>query len=75
MTASILTGGAVNANAPTILDRLERAIDAVRDAFARRALYVATLRELKGLSEHELADIGITRGDIHRLARDAAYGA
>jgi uncharacterized protein YjiS (DUF1127 family) len=34
--------------------------------------YGAAARELSSLSDHELADIGITRSDIPRLAREHA---
>jgi uncharacterized protein YjiS (DUF1127 family) len=34
--------------------------------------YNAGLRELSQLGDRELADIGITRGDIHRIAWDNA---
>jgi uncharacterized protein YjiS (DUF1127 family) len=74
MTASILNGGVLPTTAPTILGRLANALASLRDAAAKRALYVATLRELKALSEHELADIGIRKGDLRRLAYEAAYG-
>ncbi|HEY2136718.1 MAG TPA: DUF1127 domain-containing protein [Xanthobacteraceae bacterium] len=35
--------------------------------------YDASLRELSGLGDRELADIGVSRSDIHRIAREAAY--
>jgi len=35
----------------------------------RRRIYLAALRELSGLSDHELHDIGIDRTDIHAIAR------
>ena len=35
-------------------------------------LYRASVRALSHLSDRELADIGITRGDIEIVARDAA---
>jgi uncharacterized protein YjiS (DUF1127 family) len=36
--------------------------------------YDASLRELYRLGDRELADIGITRGDIPRIAWDNAHG-
>jgi uncharacterized protein YjiS (DUF1127 family) len=36
--------------------------------------YNASLRELSRLGDRELADIGITRGDIPRIAWDNAHG-
>ena len=34
--------------------------------------YNASLRELSHLDDHQLADIGISRSDIPRIALDAA---
>jgi uncharacterized protein YjiS (DUF1127 family) len=41
-------------------------------AMARRRAFVETRRELSWLSDRELADLGIMRCDIDRVARDAA---
>ncbi len=40
--------------------------------FRRWRRYRETVRELQGLSGRELSDLGINRGDIGRLAREAA---
>ena len=44
---------------------------------ARRlnAAYQQTRRELSWLSDRELADLGLMRCDIDRVAREAVYGA
>ena len=34
--------------------------------------YNRTVTELQALTNRELADLGIARADIHRVARDAA---
>lgn len=34
--------------------------------------YARTIKELEGLSSRELADLGISRSDIQRVAREAA---
>ncbi|WP_394328596.1 DUF1127 domain-containing protein [Rhodobacter xanthinilyticus] len=44
------------------------------EALARRKVYRQTLRELKALSARELADLGIHRSMITRVAQEAAYG-
>ena len=41
----------------------------LRDMMARRAIYIQTSQQLIALSDRELNDIGITRGDIARIAR------
>lgn len=41
-------------------------------AGARWSRYNRTLKELEGLSNRELADIGISRSDIVGIAREAA---
>lgn len=46
----------------------------LREALARRKVYRDTLRELKSLSSRELADLGIHRSMITRVATEAAYG-
>lgn len=55
-------------------DALTRRVAALRTAMAgaraRRAAYRRTFAELAGLSDRELSDIGIARGDIRRIARE-----
>lgn len=41
---------------------------------ARHRIYVLTIKELERLSDKELADIGLHRGDIEAIARHTAYG-
>ena len=45
--------------------------DFVKTRYARWQRYSRTKSELEGLSNRELADLGIMRTDIHRLAREA----
>jgi uncharacterized protein YjiS (DUF1127 family) len=40
----------------------------------RRAIFNNTVAELNALTDRDLADLGIPRTDIRRIARDAAYG-
>lgn len=42
------------------------------DRYRRWRRYRDTVRELQSLSSHELKDLGIARGEISRLAREAA---
>ena len=45
--------------------------DFVKTRYTRWQRYSRTKSELEGLSNRELADLGIARADIHRLAREA----
>ena len=45
--------------------------DFVKTRYTRWQRYNRTRSELQGLSNRELADLGIARADIHRLAREA----
>lgn len=47
----------------------------MREGLARHRLYLVTRNELNALSDAELADIGIGRGLINHIARDAANNA
>lgn len=47
---------------------------ALRNWIARRAVYRQTYRELSSMSDRDLYDLGITRGDIEGLAYEATYG-
>ncbi|HBD91870.1 MAG TPA: hypothetical protein DC061_15545 [Gemmobacter sp.] len=49
-------------------------MEAVKTVLVRRAIFKQTVRELNKLSTRELADLGIHRSMIHRLAQEAAYG-
>lgn len=42
-----------------------------RNTYKRWSMYNRTVRELQSLTNRELADLGISRADIGRIARDA----
>lgn len=46
----------------------------VAKAIADYREYVATFDELNGLTDRELADLGISRLSVRDVARDAVYG-
>lgn len=46
----------------------------IRKTLRRWAAYQQTIRELGSLDNRQLADLGITRGDIQRIARDHVRG-
>lgn len=43
----------------------------IADYFTHRAVYRQTVNELNALTDNELADLGIYRLDINRIAREA----
>jgi uncharacterized protein YjiS (DUF1127 family) len=45
--------------------------DFVKTKYSRWQRYSRTVSELEGLNSRELADLGIARADIYRLAREA----
>lgn len=47
----------------------------LRRALVERRLVRRTRDELAALSDRDLADLGIRRGDIGRVAREAVFGA
>ncbi len=47
----------------------------VSEFFAKRKVYANTINELEALNDRELADLGIARSMIKRVAIEAAYGA
>lgn len=59
----------------TLADRISAVFAVLREANQRRAVYAQTLRELNGLTDRELTDLGIARHEIADLSRQAAYGA
>jgi uncharacterized protein YjiS (DUF1127 family) len=48
---------------------LHASLERVRDAYERRQQYLKTVRELSAMSDRDLADIGIRRGDFHSVAK------
>jgi uncharacterized protein YjiS (DUF1127 family) len=51
---------------------MPRNTTSIVNRFRRWRRYRETVRELQGLSARELNDLGIHRGDIGRLAREAS---
>ena len=47
---------------------------ALRADYAKWRVYRRTLDELASLTDRDLADLGIARGQIGAVARSAAYG-
>jgi len=61
--------------ARTTLDALRVAAGAAAQNVAAWMSYRRTVRELSDLSNRDLADLGLNRSEIRRVARDSVYGA
>jgi len=57
-----------------IAARLSATFATLSDAWQRRRVYRQTLRELNALTSRELADLGMHRSMITRVALEAAFG-
>lgn len=53
---------------------IHQKMDRFRDAQAKRKVYRETYHELSMLTDRDLADLGIPRSSIRRVALEAAYG-
>lgn len=57
-----------------LLNRFARLVADYREARQRDRVFRQTLKELNALTNRELADLGIARSMITRIAHEAAYG-
>lgn len=57
-----------------IVDRAAAIVKTIRVGLERRRVFKQTVRELQALSNRELADLGMHRSMITRVANEAAYG-
>jgi uncharacterized protein YjiS (DUF1127 family) len=55
----------------SLADRANALFATLNEAYTRRKLFTATYNELQSLSNRELADLGIHRSMIKRIALDA----
>lgn len=62
-----------SASRPSITGYFANLVASVKEANARRAVYVKTLNELRSLSDRDLTDLGISRVQIEDVALQAAY--
>lgn len=64
-----------NTTAPlSLAARFTEILDQGRASYAAWRVYRDTIRELSVLSNRDLNDLGIGRGEIRSIALDAAYG-
>ena len=54
-------------------DRIAAFVKVAKDAIERRRVYTQTMFELNGLSDRDLADLGLARCMIAQVAREADY--
>ena len=73
--STTLSGGFLYHATERLLSTPSTLIDGMRKGAQRRRVFLRTCRELEACSDRELADIGIARADIRRLAREAAETA
>ncbi|SNR26435.1 DUF1127 domain-containing protein [Puniceibacterium sediminis] len=55
--------------------RFSAIVHTLRTGLAKRKLYRNTLDELQSLNDRELADLGLHRSILRRVAYEAAYAA
>jgi uncharacterized protein YjiS (DUF1127 family) len=55
-------------------ERVASALRILKESADRAATFRRTMRELNALSERELADLGMHRSMVTRIAHEAAYG-
>ena len=55
------------------LGTIARYLDTAAERHATRRIYRTTLRELSALSNRELADLGLHRSELKRIAWEAAH--
>ena len=59
----------------SLWQRLSALRSTLSERAARERLYRSTIRELDGLSDRDLADLGIARGNVRSVAHEAAHQA
>lgn len=72
MAVLVLNQGNVRNEAAT--GRIAKFVANLRDHMARRSVFRQTLRELDGLSDRDLSDLGLSRANIRSVAYEAAWG-
>lgn len=61
-------------NGNFIADRVRSVIASISVALEKRNKYFQTLEELSSLSDRELADLGLSRWALTKVAREHVYG-
>lgn len=58
----------------SIAEQIGALVERLKTSLVQRAIYRKTIQELNALSNRDLADLGIGRSQIRRVALEAAYG-
>ena len=58
-----------------VVPRLIRIVASIAASWRAYRLHLAGIATLRGMSDRELSDIGVCRGDIDRIAHDARRSA
>lgn len=64
----------INLAEASLADRFIALIAGWKETYATRQIYRQTVKELNGLTDRELSDLGIGRSSIRFIARMAVYG-
>jgi uncharacterized protein YjiS (DUF1127 family) len=57
-----------------LLTLISEIYSTARSNYAKHKAYKSTIKELGRLTDYQLLDMGLSRYDIHELARQTAYG-
>lgn len=57
----------------SVLNRVRTIYADLREANAKHRMFVKTMNELQALSSRELADLGLSRSNLHETAYAAVY--
>jgi uncharacterized protein YjiS (DUF1127 family) len=57
-----------------VLNAIFKLYSTARSNYAKHQMYRSTLKELGRLTDYQLHDMGLSRYDLHAIARQTAYG-
>lgn len=69
-----MTTTTVSSESLGLVARIRAALAARKAYAAQKRVYWQTYNELNAMSDRDLWDIGVNRGEIDRIAHEAAFG-